>query len=88
MNNLAFKTATQSGLTNTPGEFQYQTGETVEFSVGGITLGSAFASIELSPLNLTGVTTLNEARGNSAEDELVNRELNVTNNASQFRVFA
>lgn len=75
VNNLSFRTTTQSGRTNTAGEFQYQAGETVEFSIGGIILGAAPASAELSPLNLAGVTTLNEAVANSTEHEVINRIL-------------
>lgn len=75
VNNLSFRTTTQSGRTNTAGEFQYQADETVEFFIGGIILGSAPASAELSPLNFAGVTTLNEAMANSIEHEVINRIL-------------
>lgn len=53
---LHYKTATQSGLTNKAGEFSYQDGETVTFSVGGITLGSTLASSQITPFDLFDLT--------------------------------
>jgi len=75
VNALSYNTATQSGTTNVAGEFKYQAGESVQFSVGGIVLGSATGAAELSPLNLSGVTTLDQARANSKQTELLNRLL-------------
>lgn len=44
---LTYKTATQSGVTNDKGEFNYITGETVTFSLDGVELGSAKAQAKL-----------------------------------------
>ncbi len=49
---LRYETATQTGLTNADGEFTYQAGEQVIFSIGGITFPSVSAQSQLSPLNL------------------------------------
>jgi|GEM_PF-1413268 len=45
---LHYATASQSGLTNDAGEFQYQDGEMVTFSIGGIELGSAPGAAEVN----------------------------------------
>lgn len=44
---LTYKTATQSGVTNDKGEFNYITGETVTFSLDGVELGSGKAQAKL-----------------------------------------
>jgi hypothetical protein len=69
---LHYETATQSGLTNTAGQFDYLPGETVSFSLGGIQLGSAQAAAQLSPLDLLGVTDLDEARLAAVDRPLTN----------------
>jgi hypothetical protein len=40
---LQYETSTQSGTTNSLGEYDYLAGETVTFSIGGIVLGSTIA---------------------------------------------
>jgi hypothetical protein len=52
---LSYETATQSGVTNANGEFDYINGETVTFSIGGIVLGTADAAAEVSPFDLFGM---------------------------------
>ncbi|WP_020558686.1 PKD domain-containing protein [Thiofilum flexile] len=52
---LSYKTATQSGMTNTAGEFKYLAGESISFKVGGIELGQATAQAQLSPFDLVGI---------------------------------
>ncbi len=49
---LHYETTSQSGLTNDAGEFTYKEGETVTFSVGGITLGSVSGSAQVTPFDL------------------------------------
>ena len=49
-----FQTATQSGITNALGEFQYQAGEMVTFSVGGIVLGIVQGAAIITPVEVTG----------------------------------
>lgn len=53
---LHFETPTQSGLTNSAGEFSYKEGETVTFSIGGITLGTATGADQVSPFDLFDLT--------------------------------
>ena len=45
-----------TGITNIDGEFEYQQFDTVTFTIGGITLGSAPAARYLSPVELTEST--------------------------------
>ncbi|WP_455202101.1 hypothetical protein [Kaarinaea lacus] len=47
-----YSTETQSGMTNTDGEYNYVDGEVVTFSIGGIILGSAMAGPVVTPLML------------------------------------
>lgn len=49
---LEFSTATQSGITDSQGAFQYKQGEVVTFAIGGIVLGQAPASPTMTPIDL------------------------------------
>jgi len=49
---LHYQTTTQSGYTNTSGEYIYLPDEIVTFSIGGIILGSTKAGPVITPLNL------------------------------------
>lgn len=49
---LDYETQTQCGRTGENGEYCYEQGETVTFSVGGIVLGSALATETLTPADL------------------------------------
>ena len=49
---LHYETATQSGTTNSAGEYEYLPGETVTFSLGGVVFGSATAGPLVTPLSL------------------------------------
>lgn len=49
---LSYKTATQEGTTNANGEFIYQLGETVVFSIGGIEFPAVNVKSELTPLDV------------------------------------
>ena len=51
---IHYKTASQEGLTNANGEFSYQAGETVTFSIGAIELGSTDAAAEVTIFDLLG----------------------------------
>ena len=51
---VTFQTATQSGITNVDGEFQYQAGEMVTFSIGDIVLGTVEGAPIITPVELTG----------------------------------
>lgn len=48
---LDYKTPTHSGKTAADGSFQYEDGETVTFSVGGLEIGSIQAAEKISPLD-------------------------------------
>lgn len=50
--NVNYSTATQSGKTNSDGEFEYVEGETVTFSIGDIDLPSATSKPQVTPLDL------------------------------------
>jgi hypothetical protein len=49
---IFYETATQSGTTNSLGEYNYLSGETVTFSIGAIVLGAAPASGVVTPLSI------------------------------------
>lgn len=53
--NLRYETQTQSGYTNSEGEFTYLEGENVAFFVGDIAIGEADAAAEISPFDLVGM---------------------------------
>ena len=52
---LMYKTATQSGTTDSNGRFEYLTGETVTFSIGEFVLGSAAGGGQITPAHLVPV---------------------------------
>jgi hypothetical protein len=56
---LYYETETLSGLTNSDGEFQYRSGETVSFMLGDIELGSVEGEVMITPLTLVGDTDIN-----------------------------
>jgi len=58
--NLKYRTGSQSGKTNSSGEYSYVEGETVTFSVGGIDLPSVKASAVVTPLDLIDTTYLDD----------------------------
>ncbi|MFK7861487.1 MAG: hypothetical protein AB8B64_21905 [Granulosicoccus sp.] len=47
-----FATATQSGITNSSGEFTYLVGEQVTFSIGALQFPSATAAAQVSPVDM------------------------------------
>jgi hypothetical protein len=49
-----FATASQSGATNSAGEFSYRSGEKVRFTLGGILLGEVTGRLIVTPVELTG----------------------------------
>lgn len=51
---LAYESASQSGLTDVNGNFNYQVGSPVTFKVGDIVVGSATGSGVLTPISLAG----------------------------------
>ncbi len=49
---LEYKTSTQSGYTNNTGEFKYVSGESIEFSLGNLSLGTASAGSLITPYTM------------------------------------
>lgn len=52
---LRYSTPSQTGFTNSAGEFSYLAGETVSFYVGDILIGRAPAAETLTPFDLAGI---------------------------------
>jgi hypothetical protein len=52
---VAYETDSQSGVTNSEGEYKYKINELVKFSIGGIELGSAFGKSLITPVELTNL---------------------------------
>ncbi len=53
---LSYSSSSTSGVTMGDGTFEYFEGETVTFSIGGITIGSAVGAEELSPIDLVDIS--------------------------------
>jgi len=51
---VAYKTATQQGVTGLDGSFQYEEGETVRFMVGDTGLGEVTGQAQVTPFDLAG----------------------------------
>jgi hypothetical protein len=49
---IQYQTSSQTGLTNSFGEFSYQLNETVSFSIGGITFPTTKSAAQITPLTL------------------------------------
>ncbi|MGI9135135.1 MAG: PKD domain-containing protein, partial [Rhodoferax sp.] len=56
---MAYSTATQKGVTNAKGEFQYLPGESVRFSIGSVELPAVTANATITPLELAQTTDIN-----------------------------
>lgn len=59
--NIGYKTETQNGSTNSQGEFNYLTGETVTFFIGDLELPAAPAAGTVTPLDLAGTQDTSNA---------------------------
>ena len=57
---IRYATATQSGKTNSKGEFLYVSGENVTFSIGSVHLPMVIASATVTPLNIAKTSDLND----------------------------
>ena len=57
---LNYKTQSTSGRTNSAGQFEFYPGETIIFSIGGITFEPTTAEIELSPLSIVKTTDFDD----------------------------
>lgn len=58
--NIDFQTASQSGSTNNSGEFSFQPGEEITFSIGDITLPPVSASELVTPLDMSDQKDLDD----------------------------
>jgi Leucine-rich repeat (LRR) protein len=58
--NLKYRTVSESGFTNNLGEFNYREGEEITFSIGGIDLPSTIAGPIITPLDLVGTTIVDD----------------------------
>ncbi len=58
--NVDFETATQSGVTNTQGEFEFVEGETVTFAIGDLTFPPVTAVETVTPLEIAGTNDPND----------------------------
>lgn len=61
---LTYQTATQSGVTS-GGAYQYELGQQVTFSVGGVTIGSSISRVVLTPIDM-------RPSGNIEDPEILN----------------
>ncbi|WP_157753489.1 hypothetical protein [Thiomicrorhabdus chilensis] len=53
---VAYKTATQNGSTNQDGKYQYQAGETVTFSIGGVEFPPVTAKAVVTPFDMSATS--------------------------------
>ena len=53
---LSYSAGTHSGLTDTGGAFDFEAGDTLQLSLGGIVVGRAPATTRMSPLNLANAS--------------------------------
>ena len=60
VSNIAYRTESQSGFTNSEGEYSYLLGESVTFSIGGINLPTTLAKGVLTPLDLAETTSVSD----------------------------
>ena len=81
---IAYSTPTHTGTTNARGEFQYEPGESVNFQLGAMNLGSAAGADQVTLFDLAGVTqvptdagALSSALSNAAEHRPLHRAINM-----------
>ncbi|MCR9276412.1 MAG: hypothetical protein NXH85_00465 [Pseudomonadaceae bacterium] len=55
---VGYSTVSETGVTNSAGEFRYQTGETVTFTLGSVELGQAAGASEVTVFDLAGVESV------------------------------
>ena len=58
--NVKFETTTQSGSTNSKGEFSYLDGEFIQFSIGNLAFPIVTAQNIITPLTLAGVFSVTD----------------------------
>ena len=70
---LQYATPTRTGFTDSEGTFKYLAGESVTFSVGGLTLGHAPGAAKITPFTLAGLTPPTTERDLRRELDLASR---------------
>lgn len=65
VSNISYQTATQSGTTNANGEFSYQDGETVTFSIGNLTFPATTAGTVITPVSMAGAASITDTQANN-----------------------
>lgn len=58
--NVSFETETQSGVTNDAGEFEYQEGEQVIFSIGELVFPATDAQATVTPVEILGASSVDD----------------------------
>lgn len=58
--NIEFETETQSGITNDAGEFEYQEGEQVTFSIGELVFPATDAQATVTPVEILGASSVDD----------------------------
>lgn len=81
---LRYSTASQTGFTNSAGEFSYLAGETVSFYVGDILIGRAKAADTITPFDLAGIAPPVSSR----DIRQVVEQINDSNKATSFELAA
>lgn len=79
---LRYSTASQTGFTNSAGEFSYLAGETVSFYVGDILIGRAKAADTITPFDLAGIAPPVSSR----DIRQVVEQINDSNKATSFEL--
>ena len=78
---VSYATASESGITNSDGEFSYQSGQSITFSIGDLAFPSVTAASRITPMTLAGgnsTTALNIARLLQSLDEDSNPSNGIT----------
>jgi len=65
VSNISYQTATQSGTTNASGEFSYQDGETVTFSIGSLKFPATTAGSVVTPVSMAGATVVTDPQASN-----------------------
>lgn len=59
---LGYRTPTHTGTTDNGGSFNYFPGETVEFYIGGVSIGAAKGDHKVTPMDLIGTADMEDSR--------------------------
>lgn len=65
VSSISYRTATQSGTTNANGEFSYQDGETVTFSIGSLEFPAVTAGSVITPVSMAGALSVSDPQASN-----------------------